>query len=128
MKADLSGADDKQARTDSTADLDISPDVLFGITQLALDKVEGITPTTPPVRVGEILTGRRAKGIKVERVGDGVRILLSVSVLYGLAIPEVTKAAQQAIREAVTSMTGLNVNTVDINVESIDVPEALARG
>ena len=57
-----------------------------------------------------------------------MRILLSVSVLYGLAIPEVTKAAQKAIREAVTSMTGLNVNTVDIDVERIDVPEALARG
>ena len=108
--------------------LDISQDVLFGIAQLALDEVEGMTPTTPPARMGEILTGRRAKGIRVERDEGRVRILLSVRVTYGLAIPDVAKAAQRAVREAVSSMTGLEVDTVEVSVEAVDVSEALARG
>ena len=109
-------------------ELEISQDVLFGIAQLALDEVEGLATVAPPARVGEILTGRRAKGIQVEREADRVRILLSVRVLYGLAIPEVASAAQRAVREAVSSMTGLEVDTVEVSVEAVDVPEGLARG
>lgn len=108
--------------------LDISPDVLFGIAQLALEQVEGVSPTTPPTRVGEFLTGRRAKGIVVEQQERNVRISLSVRVLYGLAIPEVVGKAQRAIREAISSMTGLTVSSVDVRVEGIDVPEEFAGG
>ena len=111
-----------------TPDFDISSDVLYGIAQLALDEVEGLTPVTPPVRMGEILTGRRAKGILVEREGERLGFHLSVRVRYGLAIPEVARAAQRAVREAVSSMTGLTVETVEVSVEAIDVPEELSRG
>jgi len=106
--------------------LDISKDVLFGIAQLALDKVEGIRPNTPPVGMGEILTGRRAKGISVEQTDGEVNITLSVRVQYGKIIPELAKAAQKAIRESISSMTGLKVNTVNVTVVAIDLPEELA--
>jgi uncharacterized alkaline shock family protein YloU len=108
-------------------DLAISPDVLFGIAQLALEPIKGIAPTTPPVSVGEFLTGKRAKGIKVERHSDTVRLLLNVRVTYGLSIPKVVKQAQKAVREAVTSMTGLEVASVDVTVEAIDVPEQMEQ-
>ncbi len=106
--------------------LDISRDVLFGIAQLALDKVEGISPNTPPVRMGEILTGRRAKGISVEQEDGAVNISLTVRVQYGQIIPELAKSAQKAIRDAISSMTGINVHTVDVTVVAIDLPEGLA--
>jgi uncharacterized alkaline shock family protein YloU len=109
----------------SKKDLDISPDVLFGIAQLALEPIKGIKATTPPVSVGEFLTGKRAKGIKVERSGESVKLLLNVRVRYGMSIPKVVKQAQKAVREAVASMTGLNVESVDVTVEAIDVPEKM---
>lgn len=114
------GGRDKQASQDH--DVDISQDVLYGIAQLALDGVEGITPVAPPARVGEILTGRRAKGIRIERAGDALSIDLNVHVLYGLAIPKVAKEAQKAVREAVASMTGLRVETVNVTVDAVDLP------
>ncbi len=110
------------------SELDISPDVLFGIAQLALGEVDGITPMTPPARMGEILSGRRAKGILLEREGSRLSFHLMVRVRYGLAIPEVARTAQRAVREAVSSMTGLMVDTVDVTVEAIDVPEEMSRG
>lgn len=109
--------------------LEISADVLFGITQLALDQLEGIRTVNPPPRVGEFLTGRRAKGIVIERSGDALDIALNVSMTYGLQIPVVARAAQRAVREAVVSMTGLAVRSVAVNVEAIDLPaEGAARG
>lgn len=109
-------------------ELDLSQDVLFGIAQLALDQVDGVTPTTPPVRMGEILTGRRAKGIQVEREGDEVSIDLNVSVTYGLKIPEVAEQAQRVVREAVVSMTGLRVTSVNVTVEAVTPSEEFGRG
>ena len=107
---------------------EISQDVLFGIAQLALEQVEGVRATTPPVRVGEILTGRRAKGIRIERDGDTVTVDLRVAVPYGVRIPAAASRAQQAVREAISSMTGLVVGAVVVTVEAIDLPEGLSRG
>jgi uncharacterized alkaline shock family protein YloU len=102
--------------------LELSSDVLFGIAQLALDQVEGLRTVNPPTRVGEFLTGRRAKGIAIEREGDALRIELHVSMTYGCEAPVVAKAAQKAVRQAVVSMTGLAVQSVDVNVVGIDLP------
>ncbi len=118
----------KDAGQNSDKDLDISQDVLYGIAQLALEQVEGLTPASPPVRMGEILTGRRTKGIRLERTDEAVRVALNVRVTYGLEVPKVAKAAQRAVRESVASMTGLEVASVDVTVEAIDLPEELARG
>jgi uncharacterized alkaline shock family protein YloU len=102
---------------------ELGQDVLFGIAQLALEQVEGITPLAPPARVGEFLTGRRAKGIRIERDGDEVDIDLNVTVRYGLEIPKVAGEARRVVREAVGSMTGLHVRSVRVSVVGIDVAE-----
>ena len=107
-------------------ELELSADVLYGIAQLALDQVDGVRTVTPPTRVGEFLTGRRAKGIAIDRDGDDLTIQLNVSVTYGLQVPKVAKAAQRAVREAVASMTGLSVRSVDVHVEAIDLPPEAA--
>lgn len=104
-------------------DLEISPDVLYGIAQLALERVDGVRPIQPAPRVGEILSGRRARGINIEREEADVWVDLTVAVTYGVEIPKVAAAAQRAVREAVASMAGLNVVSVDVSVESVDLEE-----
>ena len=105
--------------------LELSQDVLYGIAWLALDQVEGVRPIAPPTRVGEFLTGRRAKGIQIERAGDEVDVALTVAMMYGAEIPKVARRAQKSVREAVASMTGLRVRSVDVFVEVVDVPPAI---
>ncbi len=109
-------------------DLEIAADVLYGIAQLALDEIEGLRPIVPPARVGEFLSGRRAKGIQIEREGPDVYVDLRVAVAYGVEIPSVAARAQTAVREAVASMTGLQVRSVNVNVEIVDPPEELLGG
>lgn len=108
--------------TDGT-DLAIAPDVLVGIAQLALEAIDGVRPVQPAQRVGEILSGRRARGIAIERDASGVWIDLTVAVDYGIEIPKVSAAVQKAVREAVASMTGLTVKSVNVFVEAVDLNE-----
>ncbi|NLG09332.1 MAG: Asp23/Gls24 family envelope stress response protein [Deinococcales bacterium] len=112
-----------------SVDLAISPDVLYGIVQLALEEVDGVRPIQPPARVGEFLGGRRGRGIVVERDGGEVWVDLTLAVAYGKVIPKVAHAAQKAVREAVASMTGLTVKSVNVAVEDVELPEEeLPRG
>lgn len=101
---------------------ELGQDVLFGIAQLALEGVEGVAPQAPPARVGEFLTGRRAKGIRIVRDGEDLDIDLNVTVAYGLEIPRVAARARTEVREAIASMTGLNVRSVRVTVVGIDLP------
>lgn len=110
------------------SEVEISQDVLVGIAQLALDGIEGIRSVAPPSRVGEILGGRRAKGIQIQRDGDALIVDLVVAVAYGFEIPKLAKEAQREVREAVASMTGLSVRSVNVTVEGIDLPEEAERG
>lgn len=105
------------------ADVAISPDVLFGIAQLALEGIEGVTLIQSSPRMGELLAGRRARGIAIERDASGVWIDLTVAVDYGVEIPKVARAIQRAVREAVASMTGLHVKSVNVNVEAVELGE-----
>ncbi len=104
-------------------ELAISADVLYGIVQLALEDVDGVRPIQPPARVGEFLGGRRSRGITVEREGDEVWVDLTLAVTYGKVIPKVAVAAQRAVREAVTSMTGLQVPSVNVAVEDVELAD-----
>jgi uncharacterized alkaline shock family protein YloU len=106
--------------TDAT-DLAIAPDVLVGIAQLALETIEGVRPVQPTQRVGEMLSGRRARGISIEREPGGVWIDLTVAVDYGIEIPKVAATVQRAVRESVASMTGLTVKSVNVFVEAVDL-------
>ena len=41
----------------NSLEVEISRDVLVGISSIALEGIRGVTPVTPPVNVGEILAG-----------------------------------------------------------------------
>jgi uncharacterized alkaline shock family protein YloU len=119
----LAGAPLATRGLDRDLDLDIAQDVLYGIAQLALEGVHGVVPASPPARMGELLTGRRTKGIELERTGDELVVDLNVHMRYGLEIPKVAAEVQRTVREAIASMTGIRVRSVNVTVEKIDPPE-----
>ncbi|HWG84231.1 MAG TPA: Asp23/Gls24 family envelope stress response protein [Deinococcales bacterium] len=102
--------------------VDISKDVLVGIAGIALESVQGVTPVSPPVKVGEVLTGRRAKGIGVQREGNNVTVDLSVNIDFGRAIPDVARELQQAVADNIEVMTGLSVRSVNVTVQAVCLP------
>ena len=109
-------------------DVDISQDVIVGIAGIALESVRGVSPVAPPARVGEVLAGRRLKGITVQRDGSSVAVDLSVNVEYGRAFPEVAREVQRAVCENIELMTGLSVRAVNVTVQGVTLPPEPARG
>lgn len=103
--------------------LNISEDVIGIIAGLAASEVEGIAGMTLGFvdGINQILGGNKkySKGVKIELEGKKVTIDLYVNVKYGVRIPDIAWAAQNAVKSAVENMTGLEVVAVNINVQGI---------
>ncbi len=103
--------------------LNISEDVIGIIAGLAASEVEGIAGMTLGFvdGINQILGGNKkySKGVKIELNGKKVTIDLFVNVTYGVRIPDIAWSAQNAVKNAVENMTGLEVSSVNINVQGI---------
>lgn len=102
--------------------IQIAPEVIEIIAGLATVEVRGVAGMSGGLAGGIAeLLGRKnlSKGVKVEVGQREAAIDVSIIVEYGNRIPEVAGGIQQNVKQAIESMTGLNV--VEVNVHIHDV-------
>lgn len=113
----------QDANVEIATNLNISEDVIGIIAGLAASEVEGIAGMTLGFvdGINQILGSNKkySKGVKISLEGKKVVIDLYVNVKYGVRIPDIAWAAQNAVKSAVENMTGLEVTSVNINVQGI---------
>lgn len=101
----------------------ISEDVIGIIAGIAAAEVEGVSGMTLGLvdGINQILGSNKkySKGVKIELDGNNVVIDLYVIVKYGVRIPDVAFSIQNAVKTEVETMTGLNVQSVNINVQGV---------
>lgn len=101
----------------------ISEDVIGIIAGIAAAEVEGVSGMTLGLvdGINQILGSNKkySKGVKIELNGNNVVIDLYVIVKYGVRIPDVAFSIQNAVKTEVETMTGLNVQSVNINVQGV---------
>lgn len=98
----------------------ISEDVIATIALQSLTDIEGYVglSTKPGSDIVELIGKRNwGKGIKVViNENDEMTIDCNVVVSYGHSVVTVAKAIQEAVGNAIESMTGVRVLTVNVNV------------
>jgi uncharacterized alkaline shock family protein YloU len=67
--------------------------------------------------------GGRTRGISVDVGQEQAALDLTVNVMYGRPIHEVTDALRQNVIRRVESLTGLEVREVNITVNDVTFPE-----
>ena len=94
-------------------------EVVAIIAGLAANEVEGIAGMCSVS--GNLLSKNRnvTKGVKVELGAEEAAVDLYVIVEYGVPIQRASMDAQEAVRKAIESMTGLHVVRVDVHVQSV---------
>ncbi len=121
----------RKKETDSglplTMDHDLTPsssityanEVVAIIAGLAASEVEGIAGMCA-VNSNLLNKNRNVtRGVKVEIGTEEVSVDLYVIVEYGMPIQRAAMDAQEGVRKAIESMTGLHVVRVDVHVQSV---------
>ena len=99
--------------------IQISDDVIAIIAGTAACEIENAF-TIGAASQGSIFSKKNiAKGIKVNVEETGVTIEAEIAVKYGAKITETAQMVQERIKDAVETMTGLSVETVNILVTAI---------
>ena len=102
-----------------SSNITYNSEVVAIIAGLAANEVEGIAGMCSVS--GSIMGKNRnvTKGVKVEVGTEEVAVDLYVIVEYGIPIQRAAADAQENVRKAIESMTGLHVVRVDVHVQSV---------
>ena len=108
----------------SIGHVQIAGEVIAIIAGLAATEVDGVSRLAGSLsnelasRLGKI--GRA----KVELLPGEVKVDLAIDVLYEYSIPTVTTQVQDKVKQAIETMTGLNVTKVNIRVAGVRMADA----
>lgn len=111
---------------ENTGNVVISDEVVSVISAIAAKSVEGVNGMQSGITGGIVeFLGKKnpSKGVKVSINNGVVDIDLSISVKYGTKIQDVAWEIQGKVKTEVESMTGFTVNSVNVSVDGIVMPE-----
>ena len=102
----------------------ISNDVVAVIAGVAVSEVPGVAGMAGGFAGGitEVLSGKKnlAKGIKVDKENENVKIDVNIIVEYGTRIPDIAFEIQNRVKTSVETMTGLKVEEVNVHVQGVN--------
>ena len=101
------------------SNLKISEEVIATIASTTTKDVTGIhSLAATPAKDVRRFFGKKGegKGISVDFCDGGVKVEISVIAKFGVKVNEVAKTVQQRVKEAIETMTGINVIEVDVIV------------
>ena len=109
-------ADNKQqiVNTHENGTIIISEDVISTIVYRAVEEVEGVAGLSNASKKNW------SKSIKIIiDENNALSVECNINVVYGQSIVSIAAAVQEAIVSAVSSMTGVNVEAVNVNVSGV---------
>ena len=114
---------------DALGDVRIADEVIAIIAGISAMDVEGVVSMAGNGKSlqKEIISrlGNKvlSKGVKIYMEEGRVRADLSVVLDYGCSIPEVTAAIQEKVKSSIETMTGLEVEAVNVQVADVKLEE-----
>jgi uncharacterized alkaline shock family protein YloU len=118
---------------ESTGTITYANEVIAIIAGVATSEVEGIAGMCTSGGFSDILGRNRniTRGVKVELGTEETSVDLYVIVEYGTPIQKAAHDAQESVRKAIETMTGLHVVRVDVHVQGVSFEKenkALEKG
>ena len=112
------------AHTNNNGIIQIADDVLVAIVQTATMEIEGVHSINSTL-AGEIIgkLGKKPsfKGINITNDNNKLTININLSIKQNYKIVEVAQNVQNKVKSVIESMTGLEIEKININVVSIEI-------
>lgn len=101
----------------------ISEDVIGVIAAKEVSEVDKVIGLYNAPKQGFLNLKGSSKSVRCDIKDKNANIEIDISVEYGAVIGTVAAIIQDKVKKAVESMTGLNVEYVNVFVKSVEIPE-----
>ena len=104
----------------------IADEVVAIIAGLAAMEVEGVASMAGNATrelISKLGMKSLSKGVKVDVLDGIVTVSLTLNLLYGYGVKDISVKVQEKVKSSIESMTGLEVADVNIRVAGVKVPE-----
>ena len=104
----------------------IADEVVAIIAGLAAMEVEGVASMAGNATrelISKLGMKSLSKGVKVDVLDGIVTVSLTLNVLYGYGVKDISVKVQEKVKSSIENMTGLEVADVNIRVAGVKVPE-----
>ena len=111
-------------KEDKLGEVNIADEVVTIIAGLAATEVDGVSSMAGNITnelVSKLGMKNLAKGVKVDVLDNCVTVDVAINIEYGYAIPDISEKVQDRIKSAIETMTGLEVNAVNVKIVSVDM-------
>lgn len=106
-------------KINETGRIKIADNVAASIANLAAQEVQGVVKVIGSSTTSVFGKKNLAKGVKVNMDEEGTNIELSLVIQHGVNIVKLAEEVQNNVKEAVESMTGIQVKGVDVTISDI---------
>ena len=109
---------------DELGTVQISDEVVAVIAGLAATEVEGVSAMAGNVTnelMSRVGVKNLAKGVRVEILGQRVKVSLSLMMHYGYNIPTTCGKVQEKVKSTIENMPGLDVTDVNVRIAGVDM-------
>lgn len=105
-------------------DIQIADEVIAIIAGLAATEVEGVAKMYGNITnelVSRLGMKNLSKGVKVLVTPEDVKVDLSIELKYGYSVMEVSAKVQEKVKQAIETMTGLQVSMVRVRIAGVAI-------
>lgn len=121
----------EETTENGVGNIKIAVDVVATIAGIAASGIEGVASMYSSIAGGiaEMLGAKKnpGKGIKVEMKEKSVVVDIYIVVDYGVKIPELAWEIQETVKNSIETMTGLDVEKVNIHIEGVSFEKEKAK-
>lgn len=110
----------------SIGEVKIASDVVAVIAGLAANEIEGVHSMVGNITneiIEKLGMKTMSKGVKVALAGNAVHVDITINMMYGYSIPEISKQVQERVSQQIESMTGLIVPEVNVRIAGVSLED-----
>ena len=96
--------------------------IIAGLGAVEVEGVQSLAGNLTAENISKAGQGKLAKAVRVVDADPGkIIVRMAINMKYGYEIPKVSGMVQEKVKQAVETMTGLEVTSVDIKVATVSV-------
>ena len=97
--------------------------IIAGLAAMEVEGVASMAGNATRELISKLGMKSLSKGVKVDVLDGIVTVSLTLNLLYGYGIKDISVKVQEKVKSSIENMTGLEVADVNIRVAGVKVPE-----